>query len=143
MKRHESLISLSRFHRSCLFLALIAKPKAPAIKGYPTEISAKISYALMFYQNELLPHFEIEERLWNYVAPKSKALTELIAVMTTERAQLNESFSVLADDQSEENLNSMGLLLETHIRKEERALFQQIQEDLSENELQQLSAIIA
>ena len=42
MKRHDKLIPLSRFHRSCLFLALMAKDNAPNIKNYPTEIPENI-----------------------------------------------------------------------------------------------------
>jgi iron-sulfur cluster repair protein YtfE (RIC family) len=138
MKRHDSLIPLSRFHRSCLFLALIAKPNAPTVKGYPTELAEKIDYAIAFYQKQLIPHFDLEAKLWRQVATKSTVLSDLVQCMKEERQALIESFETLRTLPSEGNLNKMGQMLEAHIRKEERVLFQQIQQDLTEEELNDL-----
>ena len=85
MKRHPVLIPLSRFHRSCLFLALMAKENAPAIKGYPTSPEDKIDYAIRFYQRQLRHHFQQEAGLWNQVRDKSDTLKRLVEELTTER----------------------------------------------------------
>ena len=118
MRRHESLIPLSHFHRSCLFLALMAKPNAPNIKGYPTKLQAKIEYAISFYQQELSPHFTVEANLWVAVNRKSKKLKMLIEELTTEREELIQLFTALSEKPSEELLNAVGILLEKHVRKE-------------------------
>ncbi|MBO3697430.1 hemerythrin domain-containing protein [Roseivirga sp. E12] len=143
MKRHDSLVLLSRFHRSCLFLALIAKENSPEVKGYPTDILGKIDYAISFYDGPLKKHFELEERLWNYISNRSNELKTIIDELTAERIQLHELFIALSMNNSESTLNQIGNLLETHVRKEERVLFQQIQNDLTEKELSHIATILS
>lgn len=138
MRRHQKLIPLSRFHRSCLFVALMAKENAPDMKGYSDEIPDKINYAVSFYQDQLKAHFEVEQELWNQVSTKSEKLKIIIDELTVERLSLSRLFQRLAKIRSEKALNEVGDLLERHIRKEERVLFQQIQNDLSEQELVRL-----
>lgn len=138
MKRHESLIPLSRFHRSCLFLALISKENAPNVKGYPTIIEEKIDFSINFYQTQLTQHFEQEAKLWNYLKDKSKRLAEILDDLRSEREVLKTRFIQLMDSKSKEDLFQIGSLLEQHVRKEERVLFQQIQSDLNEEELSQV-----
>lgn len=143
MKRHKSLVPLSQFHRSCLFLALIAKENAPAVKGYPTNIEGKIEYALSFYQGPLQKHFDQEEELWKYVSHKSGRLNEVITELARERKALHDLFKNLLANKVEIILNQIGELLEKHIRKEERVLFQQIQSDLTEEELSKISKLLS
>ena len=142
MKRHESLIPLSRFHRSCLFLALIAKENAPAVKGYPTEINEKISYANSFFIRRLRPHFDREEKLWSFVANKSEELAKIVDELSIERTTLILLFQKLNENCTKATLHEMGTLLEKHVRKEERVLFQQIQKDLTDEELLHLQKVI-
>lgn len=143
MKRNKVLIPLSRFHRSCLFLALISKENAPEVKGYPTDMVGKIEYALSFYQGPLQKHFEVEEKLWKYVEPKSEKLEVTISDLTKERKVLHSLFNELLTDKTESCLNQIGTLLEKHVRKEERVLFQQIQSDLTEEELFEITRLTA
>lgn len=143
MKRHESLVELSRFHRSCLFLALVAKPNAPIVKGYPTDIQEKIGFALDFHKTQLTPHFAKELTLWNWVRNKSERLEEVISVLVSEREKLNTLFTKIELNKDEEILNEIGILLEVHVRKEERVLFQQIQSDLTEKELQHIPFLLS
>lgn len=143
MKRHKSLIPLSQFHRSCLFLALIAKENAPVVKGYPTDIEGKIEYALSFYQGPLQKHFYKEKQLWKYVKPKSQHLNEVLTELTQERKALQDLFDKLLKNKAATILNQIGALLEKHIRKEERVLFQQIQSDLTEEELSEISKLLS
>lgn len=141
MKRHPVLIPFSRFHRSCLFLALIAKKNAPAIKGYPTNHSEKISFTLAFYENELSHHFEIEERIWAFAEKASARLTLLVKELKDDRQELHESFHLLEMEPTTENLNHLGHLLEKHVRKEERQLFQVMQAELTEEQMQAISSL--
>ena len=143
MKRHESLIPLSKFHRSCLFLALIAKENAPNVKGYSTDIDGKIQYAIDFYIGPLTDHFDQEGLLWNYVKAKSDKLSQIIEALEAERRGIVELFQVLIANSSESTLNEIGNLLESHVRKEERILFQQIQSDLTEEELLKIFKLTA
>ncbi len=142
MKRHESLIPLSRFHRSCLLLALIAKENAPAVKGYPKVLAEKIAYANTFFEEQLSPHFEYEQGLWDYVKDKSTEINEILIELETERAELISLFNKLAKSKDAHTFHTIGHLLEKHVRKEERVLFQQIQADLTEEELLHIKTLI-
>ena len=133
MKRHEKLIPYSRFHRKILFLALIAKPNAPNVKGYPTKIDDKISYALAFYENELSSHFlEEESQLFAIYKGQDDELDLLIDDLMNEREEIKSLFEQLFKKREEAILNELGVSLEKHVRKEERQFFQLLQEKVLE-----------
>ena len=137
MKRHPSLIPLSRFHRSVLFLALVCKKNAPPVKGYPTDLEGKRDYAISFYRGPLQKHIQTEEnRLFPSISGKSPDLDQLITELKQEHIQLDQLFKNLEHTANlTEALAELGQLLEKHVRKEERQFFQLIQTSLSEDEL--------
>lgn len=143
MKRHASLVPLSRFHRSVLFLALISKKNAPPIKGYPTTVIEKKNYALAFFEHKLEAHFQFEEeKLLPNIRGKNKELDELSDEIVRERLELRKFFKALRyGNNPEAELNNLGVALEKHIRKEERQLFQKIQGTLTPQELNELILI--
>lgn len=143
LKRHDSLVPLSRFHRSALFLALVLKKNAPEIKGYPTSLEGKRDYAQTFYQNRLKPHFDLEEKyLLPVVRGKSPELERLSEEVELDHSNLHHLFTSLPNVQNlEEHLHEIGALLEGHIRKEERQFFQLIQDELTEEELNKLKLL--
>lgn len=63
MKRHPSLIKLSKEHHNGLILAQILKEDAPVYKGMLSKPEGKKEYTLNFYKTELIKHFESEERI--------------------------------------------------------------------------------
>lgn len=139
MKRHEALQPLSRFHRSVLFLALVAKPNGPAVKGYPTDHEGKVDFALSFYHHKLVPHFTHEEtQLYPAVQDQDPQIAQLVQELLAERRQLKALFAELAQERPVATLNEIGLLLEKHVRKEERQLFQKIQDVVDEEALRRL-----
>lgn len=142
MKRHPSLIPLSRFHRSVLFLALVCKKNAPPVKGYPEDDKGKKDYALSFYQGPLRRHINQEEQqLFPAVASKSAELQALVAELKDEHQQLDQLFSALTTATDLPGaLDDLGILLEKHVRKEERQFFQLIQQTLSETEMEDLKS---
>lgn len=113
----------------------MAKENAPHIKGYPTDIEGKMAYCASFYHRELKHHFELESKLWQQVSSKSNELRDIINELTKERELLIDLFKELESKTESKILFQLGALLEQHVRKEERVLFQQIQKDLSEEEL--------
>lgn len=136
MKRHDYLIPFSRFHRSILFLALIAKKNAPNVKGYPSKLEDKVDYALSFYQNELCNHFEVEEKeVFNRFFNINDEVDLLINEIKLERENICKMFELLKQKPRDfDNFHKLGALLEKHVRKEERQLFQLLQAKL-ESEL--------
>ncbi len=140
MKRHPSLIPLSRFHRSVLFLALVCKKNAPPVKGYPTDLEGKRDYALAFYNGKLKAHIQLEEdKLFPVVQDASTDIAQLVKELSAEHLEIADMMAALP--QSTDlltDLDSLGQLLEMHVRKEERQFFQLIQKTLSEEELSNL-----
>lgn len=134
MKRHSSLIPLSRFHRSVLFTAQMAKKNGPKFKGYPTEVTAKADYAIDFYEQSLSAHFEVEElQLFPALTGFDPELDRLVEEMIQEHEVLRKLFAgITSATDLEVHMDKLGFTLEAHVRKEERQLFQLAQEVLSE-----------
>ncbi len=134
MRRHPSLIPLSRFHRSVLFLALVCKKNAPPVKGYPEDDEGKRDYAIAFYKAKLKPHIALEEtRLFPAVSGINNKLKTLVAELSAEHTSLDQLFAELETTQDlSDTLDQLGILLESHVRKEERQFFQLIQASMDE-----------
>ena len=138
MKRHPALIHLSRDHQQGLMLAQLLKKNAPEYKGLPTDAVGKMNYAKDLYNNELDQHFkEEEEFVFPHLTNKSIEIDELVTEILSEHQILQNSILSLRDDSNLiDNMDKIGYLLEAHIRKEERVLFEKIPQVLSEEELE-------
>lgn len=138
MKRHPALIPLSQDHQKGLLLAQLLKKNSPEYKGLPKDPIGKMNYAKEVYNNELNQHFSDEEEfVFPYLTNRSKEIDELVTEILSEHKILKHSILTLADNvQLIENMDNIGFLLEAHIRKEERVLFEKIPELLSEEELE-------
>ena len=131
LKRIPELRKLSEDHHHGLALARRARLAREGDGGLSVsqvweEIERK-------FQNELEPHFRIEEE---YLAPPLVALeeTKLIERFNEDHKVLRNSVS----DQSARSLSALkqfGEILEQHIRFEERELFEIAQRRLSSDEL--------
>ena len=132
MKRHESLQPLSREHHHGLLLCW--KIKTGISKGI--EFSRIKKYVDWFYQNHILPHFEVEE---NHVFPLLGMEHDMVKKALAQHASLRELFTAQSDIQL--NLLRISEELDKHIRFEERELFPKIQDDISEDALKTLREI--
>jgi len=143
MKRHESLLCISREHHTALLLAQVLKKDAPSYKGMPVQVLDKIAYLKANYHTNLKQHFHAEENiLFPFLTGKNNLIDELIDDLIKDHNRLAENIAMLDDHHdSEKLLDETGRLLELHIRKEERVLFQKIQEVLSEEELIELGKL--
>lgn len=141
MKRHKSLIPLSQDHHSGLLLAQLSKKTAPNYQKLPNDDEGKKEYALNAWENELVPHFKHEEEiLFPFVKGRDDELDEVIQDIYKEHEVIRSQFAKLKEvkDDLKELLNDIGFTLEAHIRKEEKQLFQRIQEVFSDGELKEL-----
>ena len=129
MKRHKSIIALSHDHHHGLMLAQLIKKNAPEYKGLPTDLIGKVNHVKDSWEKELNLHFENEENiLFPFVKGKDEEIDKLIEEVLEEH-KLIESLVKKLDTHSdiESTLDQLGKALESHIRKEERELFQKIQ----------------
>ena len=129
MKRHKTLVPLSQDHHNGLMLAQLIKKDAPQYKGLPTNIEGKIIYTKDIWENELKTHFLNEEQiLFPAVRGKNEEIDNLISELIAEHKTIKVKINDLrVNDNIITDLNNLGMILEKHIRKEERILFQKLQ----------------
>ncbi len=137
MERHKALHSLSHDHHHGLILAQLIKKGSPQYKNLPDTTEGKKDYSIRFYNDELIKHFEDEEKiLFPVVNGKDDGIDNLIKEIITEHKKIKQLIKRLESDEDVENtLDELGSILESHIRKEERDLFMRIQAILTEDEL--------
>ena len=140
MKRHKALQSLSHEHYHGLRLAQLIKVGSPEYKGLPRTMSEKKLYTIKFFEENLIPHFKKEEEI---LFPLSRKKNSNVEKQINELIEEHKKIGLLIDKlkistKPEVELDHLGKLLDAHIRKEERELFQIIQEILTENELENL-----
>ena len=133
IKRNQFIQPISREHHHGLLLCWKIK------EGLKRNIElARIKkYADWFYKNHLIPHFEIEEKsIYTFLDLENEWVQNAIA----EHRKLTELFEA---NVTEENLKQIIELLQTHIRFEERVVFNQIQAIASPENIQKIEELHA
>lgn len=129
LKRHSVLQPLSHEHHHGLLLCWKIRT------GFKREIelSRIKNYVVWFYENHLLPHFKIEEK---YIFPILGDDNDLVKKALSEHRKLTRL--VQAETELYKNLNLIEEVLESHIRFEERILFNEIQSVATTEQLQRI-----
>ncbi len=129
MKRHEALAPLSREHHPALILAQLLKKDAPVYRGLPQTAKEKVIYATFFFEKDLKTHFKKEEAVFALVKMIHPDVEKLVNELLAEHRDLSSRFHLLTEPHDTvKMMNSLGELLNNHIRKEERLLFPLIQQ---------------
>lgn len=129
IKRSEYLKPLSREHHHGLLFCW--KIRTGIQKN--VEVSRIKKYADWFYQNYLIPHFEVEEK---YVFPILGNENELIKKAVSEHERIKQLFESTIE--ISKNISWIEEELESHIRFEERILFGEIQKFATAEQLQSI-----
>ena len=146
LKRHPALVPLSREHHHALLLARgLRRGASSHLRAtLPTEPAALAAHVAAFYDTTLAPHFRAEELV---LAAARESGTELSAVcgeIEAEHERLREMASALRSQMEPtaqlDLLDHFGALLESHVRTEERSLYEGVQESLDEAALRALGA---
>ena len=127
IKRNEFLKAISREHHHGLLLCW--KIRA-GLKKEIDPIRIK-KYVDWFYKHHIVSHFEVEEKYIFSILDKEH---ELVKKAMSEHRRLRRLFE--SDSDIMKNLTSIEEELESHIRFEERILFNEIQEVASEEQLE-------
>jgi hemerythrin-like domain-containing protein len=133
MLRDKNLIPLSHQHQRALALCVRIDRAQPIPNADVDAWQAEIE---QHFQQEIQIHFSAEERVLFPAARQYPALIPLIDELIADHAALRESFSSAeARRLSAESLPAFAQQLSTHIRKEERRLFERLQGLMSPEEL--------
>jgi hemerythrin-like domain-containing protein len=136
MLRDKSLIPLSHQHQQALALCVRidrAQPIADAdLEAWQAEIE-------QHFEQEIKIHFSAEEQVLFPAARHLPELVSLVEELIGDHASLRECFSQAeARLMSMDNLLSFARQLSSHIRKEERRLFERLQQLMTPKELADL-----
>lgn len=129
MKRHEALVQLSRDHHFGLLLCWKLK------EGLKKDISVErmSKYIVLFYEQNLKPHFaEEEETIFLILGNSHPLIEEAISQHRELEKMISDGF------ETPEQIQTFRDLLELHIRTEERQIFPEIEKTATEEELQNL-----
>lgn len=145
MKRHPVLAGFSRDHHQALITAQYIKKGAPSFRGLPVSLPGKQEYTLSFFRTHLLDHFRKEEEiLFTLVRKWRPEMDTLVVELVSEHRAMEALIPKIENNiDTEIFLDDLGHLLESHIRKEERILFQQMQEKLSDADFLTLEKLLS
>jgi hemerythrin-like domain-containing protein len=138
MLRNQSLVPLSRQHQHALALCVRIDRASPIEDGHLDAWQDEIT---QHFQQEIRIHFAAEEDFLFPGARKFAELIPLVEELMAEHATLRKEFAQAeVHALSANNLRAFAKRLSTHIRKEERRLFERLQELLQPEELGALGA---
>lgn len=133
MLRDRNLIPLSHQHQHALALCVRIERAGPIPQG---ALVAWQSEIVQLYQAELRVHFGAEENVLFPAARRFQELNTLIDELLLEHFMLREGFAKAeAHAMSGNEVSALAANLSTHIRKEERQLFERMQELMSPEEM--------
>ena len=133
MLRDKNLIPLSRQHQHALALC-VRIDRASPIRD--SELAAWQAEITQLFQAEITIHFAAEEGALFPEAQKLPELVPLIKELLSAHAALREGFSKAeTQSMSATDLSDFAQRMSAHIRKEERQLFERMQELMSPEEL--------
>lgn len=133
MPRNPALIPLSHDHHNGLLVALRMKKGGPASHrdNWPADIHKQRDALMQYTREELLPHFALEEEILFPSLSNAASLEVLISEIINEHAAMRSLLEMIGSAQNTDlpkQMKDFGILLEAHIRKEERQLFPMIEE---------------
>ncbi len=133
MLRDRHLVPLSRQHQHALALCVRIDRASPVGEADLAAWQAEIA---QHFQSEIALHFVAEERVLFPAARKFQELIPLIEGLLIDHATLRGFFAKAEEGKmSAAELSAFGQRMSAHIRKEERQLFERLQELMTEDEL--------
>jgi hemerythrin-like domain-containing protein len=140
MLRDKNLIPLSHQHQHALALCVridrVTQAGDVDLEAWQAEIQ-------QIFEQEIAIHFAAEEKELFPAASRFAELRGLIADLVTDHADLRDYFAGAANRSfGVETLRAFGQRLSTHIRREERELFECMQRVMAADELARVGAAL-
>ncbi|MGA6988597.1 MAG: hemerythrin domain-containing protein [Terriglobales bacterium] len=141
MLRDPSLVQLSRQHQHALALCVRIER---ALRGCAVDLGAWQLEMRQLYKDEVQFHFAAEEEVLFPAARRFPELAALVEELWSDHERLREYFGRAEKGaMSQGELETFAKLLSGHIRKEERQLFEAIQNRMRPEELASLGDELA
>jgi iron-sulfur cluster repair protein YtfE (RIC family) len=138
MLRDKSLIPLSRQHQRALALCVRIDRASPIPDA---DLPAWQAEAAQLFQTEITIHFSAEEQVVFPAARKFQELISLVEDLICDHSALRASFAQAeAGNMNAAELSTFAHRMSAHIRKEERQLFERMQQLMTQEELARLGA---
>ena len=138
MLRDKNLIPLSHQHQHALALCVRIDR---AIQAGQVDVAAFEAEVRQIFEQEICTHFDAEETILFPAAERFSELKVLVAELGAEHAVLREMFDLSrAGEFDRPMLTRFAGLLSTHIRKEERQLFERMQVLMTKEEMAAIGA---
>ena len=136
MLRDKSLIPLSHQHQHALALCVRIDRASPIPDA---DLAAWQAEVALLFQGEIAIHFTAEEQVVFPAAGEFGELKPLIEELRSEHEWLRDKFgAAVAQKLTAGDLHELAQRLSAHIRKEERQLFERMQELMSQEDLASL-----
>lgn len=127
------MIPLSHEHKSLLFVCRYLKKDAAPYEGYPLETNAKMDYMVKVFQEVMVPHIQKEDHLFEQCRGFLPEMDAMLDELLDEHRIISGMYSALVDSKDlVTDMDTLARNLEAHIRKEERIVFEKMQELLPE-----------
>jgi hemerythrin-like domain-containing protein len=140
MLRDPSLVPLSRQHQHALALCVRIQR---ALRAGSVDLGAWQSEIHQHFSDEVRFHFAAEEQVLFPVARRFAELAALADELTSDHALLRLYFANSEQGgMDHQELEAFATALSTHIRKEERQLFEGLQQRLQPEELTSLGTAL-
>ena len=131
MLRDKSLIPLSHQHQHALALCVRIERASPIPQG---DLAAWLAEIEQIFQTEIGIHFAAEESVLFPAARNFSELNPLVDDLLADHAWLRDQFA-RTQTLSSSDVRGLAQRLSGHIRKEERQLFERMQELMSNEQL--------
>lgn len=136
MLRDKNLIPLSRQHQHALALCVRVGRASPIREDDLAAWQAEIAQQ---FQSEIKVHFAAEEQVVFPAARQSRDLIPLVEELVSDHEMLRVAFAnAEAGELSASEISAFAKSMSAHVRKEERQLFERMQELMIPEELARL-----
>jgi hemerythrin-like domain-containing protein len=133
MLRDKNLIPLSHQHQHALAVCVRIDRSSPVPFA---DLDAWQAEVVQHFESEIRIHFEAEEKVLFPAAHSFDELVPLVEELLRDHSALREGFTAAERNaMSVLELSAFAQRLSEHIRKEERQLFQRLQELLTQEEM--------
>lgn len=139
MKRHVQLQPLSRQHHNGLLMAMLLT------KGLKKKVSPEVmrNFISSGWRDELKEHFEMEESVLIPALEKKSFNPALTSQLLEEHRQLRLIVQKAIDHlATPDDIAAFAVLLEKHIRFEEKVYFPRAEEALNETEIIKVGSLL-